>query len=136
MQDKEVETNEYKLPVPEYWLCQFSSVQFSRLVMSDSLQPHELQPARPPCPSPTPGVHLNSRENLLTGAFSSVQFSSVAQLCLRPHDPMNLSMTGLPGNSRTLPKLMSIESVMPCNHLLSSPSPPAFNLSQHQGLFK
>ena len=33
------------------------SVQFSRLVVSDSLQPHELQHARPPCPSPTPGVH-------------------------------------------------------------------------------
>ena len=29
--------------------------------MSDSLQPHELQHARPPCPSPTPGVHSNSR---------------------------------------------------------------------------
>ena len=37
-----------------------SSVQFSRSVMSDSLQPHELQHARPPCPSPTPGVHSNS----------------------------------------------------------------------------
>ena len=33
------------------------SVQFSRLVVSDSLQPHESQHARPPCPSPTPGVH-------------------------------------------------------------------------------
>ena len=38
----------------------FSSVQFSRLVMSDSLRPHELQHARPPCPSPTPGDHSNS----------------------------------------------------------------------------
>ena len=36
-----------------------SSVQFSRSVMSDSLQPHESQHARPPCPSPTPGVHPN-----------------------------------------------------------------------------
>ena len=33
------------------------SVQFSRSVMSDSLRPHESQHARPPCPSPTPGVH-------------------------------------------------------------------------------
>jgi len=32
------------------------SVQFSRSVISDSLQPHESQHARPPCPSPTPGV--------------------------------------------------------------------------------
>ena len=37
-----------------------SSVQFSRSVVSDSLRPHESQHARPPCPSPTPGVHSNS----------------------------------------------------------------------------
>ena len=37
-----------------------SSVQFSHLVVSDSLQPHGLQHARPPCPSPTPGVYSNS----------------------------------------------------------------------------
>ena len=36
-----------------------SSVQFSHSVMSDSLRPHELQHARPPCPSPTPGVYPN-----------------------------------------------------------------------------
>ena len=36
-----------------------SSVQFSRSVMSDSLRPHESQHSRPPCPSPTPGVHPN-----------------------------------------------------------------------------
>ena len=35
----------------------FSSVQFSRSVVSDSLRPHESQHARPPCPSPSPGVH-------------------------------------------------------------------------------
>ena len=33
------------------------SDQISRSVVSDSLRPHELQYARPPCPSPTPGVH-------------------------------------------------------------------------------
>ena len=37
-----------------------SSVQFSRSVVSDSLQPHKSQHARPPCPSPTPGVQSNS----------------------------------------------------------------------------
>ena len=36
-------------------------VQFSHSVTSDSLRHHELQHARPPCPSPTPGVHSNSR---------------------------------------------------------------------------
>ena len=35
-------------------------VQFSHSVVSDSLQPHESQHARPPCPSPTPGVHSDS----------------------------------------------------------------------------
>ena len=52
----------------EWWIwtggttqeAQFSSVQFSRSVMSDSLQPHESQHARPPCPSPTSGVYSNS----------------------------------------------------------------------------
>ena len=39
---------------------QFSSVQFSRSVMSDSLRPHESQHARPPCKLPTPRVHPNS----------------------------------------------------------------------------
>ena len=40
--------------------CWFSSVQFSRSFVSDSLRPHESQHARPPCPSPTPGAYLNS----------------------------------------------------------------------------
>ena len=39
----------------------FSSVQFSRSVMPNSLRPHESQHTRPPCPSPTPGVHSDSR---------------------------------------------------------------------------
>ena len=42
----------------EHWL--YSSVQFSRSVVSDSLWPHESQHARPPCPSPTPRVDSNS----------------------------------------------------------------------------
>jgi len=39
---------------------QFSSVQFSLLVVSESSWPHELQHSRPPCPSPTPRVYSNS----------------------------------------------------------------------------
>ena len=42
------------------WETPFSSVQFSHSVGSDSLWPHELQHARPPCPSPNPRVHSNS----------------------------------------------------------------------------
>ena len=38
-----------------------SSFQFSRSVVSDSLRPHGLQHARPPCPSPTPRAYSNSR---------------------------------------------------------------------------
>ena len=45
-------------PAFSIWL---PSVQFSHSVVSDSLRPHELQHARPPCPSPTPGVHSDSR---------------------------------------------------------------------------
>ena len=45
---------------PWYIYTMEYSVQFSHSVMSDSLRPHELQHARPPCPSPTPGVHSNS----------------------------------------------------------------------------
>ena len=42
-------------------LSAIHSVQVSRSVVSNSLWPHESQHARPPCPSPTPGVHSNSR---------------------------------------------------------------------------
>ena len=75
---------------------------------------------------------------------SSVQFSSVTQSCPTPAIPRiaayqaSLSIT----NSQGLLRIMSLESAMPSNHLilcrhpLSSPSPPAFNLSQHQGLFQ
>ena len=44
----------------------YSSVQFSCSVVSDSLQPHESQHARPPCLSPTPGVHSDSRPSLMS----------------------------------------------------------------------
>ena len=60
-----------------------SSVQFSHSVVSDSLQPHELQHARPPCPSPTPGIHPNpcplSRWCHPTNSSSVVPFSSCPQ---------------------------------------------------------
>ena len=42
---------------PNHWTT--SSVQFNRSVVSNSLRPHESQHTRPPCPSPTPGVHPN-----------------------------------------------------------------------------
>ena len=76
----------------ERWRIQTDSVQFSHSVASDSLWPHGLQHARPPCPSPTPEVYSNS------WTFSQLD-----------------------------------DAIQP-SHSLLSPSPPAFNLSQHQGL--
>ena len=58
-------------------------LQFSRSVVSDSLRPHELQHARPPCPSPAPGVHPNpcplSQWCHPTISSSVVPFSSCPQ---------------------------------------------------------
>ena len=80
----------YSLRHDSYFFSTFSSVQFSRSVLSNSLQPHELQHARPPCP--------------IT-------------------------------NARSLPKLTSIESVMPSSHLilcrpllLLPPTPPSIRV--------
>ena len=62
---------------------QFSLVPFSRSVLFHSLRPHETQHARPPCPSPTPGVHSDSRSSSqwCPPAISSsvVPFSSCPQ---------------------------------------------------------
>ena len=64
-------------------ILQFSSVQFSHSVVSDSLRPHESQHARPPCSSPTPGVYSNScpssRWCHSTISSSVVPFSSCPQ---------------------------------------------------------
>ena len=78
-----------------YWLIlttQFSSVQFSCSVVSDSLQPHGLQHSGSSCPSPTPRV-TQIHVHWVGDAFQP-------------------------------------------SHLLSSPSTPPFNLSQHQGFFR
>ena len=60
-----------------------SSIQFSRSVVSDSLWPHELQHVRPPCPSPSPGVHSDScpssRWCYPVISSSAVPFSSCPQ---------------------------------------------------------
>ena len=64
----------------------FSSVQFSRSVMSDFLWPHEPQPAKPPCLSPTPGVHPNScpSSRWYHPAISSSAFQQTLENRLRP----------------------------------------------------
>ena len=71
---------------------------------------------------------------------TSVQFSSVAQSCPTLCDPMDYSTPGLPVHHQ-LPEFTQTpvhwvgDAIQPCHPLLP-PSPPAFNLSQHQGLFK
>ena len=105
------------------WSSKFTSVsfQFSHSVMSDSLQPRELQLVRVPCPSPTP--------------ISSVQFShSVVSDSWRPHESQH---TRPPCPSPT-PRVYSNDRVgdaIQPSHPLSSPS-PAPSPSQHHGLFQ
>ena len=89
----------------EFFISPFSScfrcsVQFSRSVVSDSLRSHESQHASPPCPSPTPGVHSDSRHRVSDAIQSSHplpspsppapnpaqhQSCSVVSNSLRPH---------------------------------------------------
>ena len=101
----------------------FSSVQFSRSVVSNSLRPHGLQHVRPPCPSPAPRVYPIScplsrwyHPTIISSVvpfscpqsfpasgsfkvsqfFTSVQFSSVTESCLILRNSMNCSTWGLP----------------------------------------
>ena len=79
-------------------------------------------------------------------ALRSIQFSSVTQPCLTLFNPTDCSMPGFPVHHQLpeLAKLMPIKSVnvhqvsdaIQPSHSLPSPSPPAFNLSHHQGLFQ
>ena len=69
-----------------------------------------------------------------------IQIRSVAQSCPTLCDPMNRSRPGLPVHHQ-LPKFSQtlvhgVSDAIQPSHPLSSPSPPAFHLSQHQGLFK
>ena len=72
--------------------------------------------------------------------FSSVQFSSVTHSCPTLCYPMNCSMPGLPVHHQLLEftqtHVHQVNDAFQPFHPLSSPSPPAFNLSQHQGLLQ
>ena len=76
----------------------------------------------------------------LIKAISSVQFSPVAQSCPTLCDPMNCSMPGLPVHHKcpefTQTYVHQVGDAIQPSHPLSSSSPPALNLSQHQGLFQ
>ena len=72
--------------------------------------------------------------------FSLVHFISVTQSSLTLCDPMNRSMPGLPVHYQlpesTKTHVYRVGDAIQPSHPLSSPSPPALNPSQHQGLFK
>ena len=78
--------------------------------------------------------------DFLKNSTTSVQFSSVAQSCPTLCDPMNHSTPGLPVNHQlpefTQTHVHRIGDAIQPSHPLSSPSPPAPNPSQHQGLFQ
>ena len=86
------------------------------------------------CPSTT--TYSPTQEFAKPYQFSSVQSLSCVCLFVSPWTAAHQASLSIT-NSWSLLKLIFMESVMPSNHLiLSSPSPPASNLSQHQGLFQ
>ena len=108
------------------------------------------------CSSPDPSIfhNLESRFKfmsieliMLSNHFilccplsSSGQFSSVTQLCPTLCNPMDCSMPGFPVHHQLLDPTQThvhwVGDAIQPSHPLSCPSPPAFNLSQHQGFFK
>ena len=113
--------------------------------MYNSLQPHGLPHARLPCPSQSLRVYLDSCPLSWwfhpvvppkQGSLSSVQFSSVAQSCLTICNPTDCSTPGFPV-CHQLPEFTQthvhwVSDAIQPSHPLLSPSPPTFNLSQHQ----
>ena len=77
---------------------------------------------------------------MINPEFIKHQFSSVSQSCLTHWEPMNSSMPGLPVHHQfpefTQTDVHRVSDAIQPSHPLSSPSPPAPNLSQHQSLFQ
>ena len=84
-------------------------------------------------------IKLNFNLNELTKQKLEYQFSSVAQSCPTLCNPMDCSMPGFPVHQQLLELAQTdvhqVGDAIQPSHPLLSPSPPAFNLSQHQGLF-
>ena len=95
-------------------------------------------------PSSFPSIRVFSNESALLirwpKYWSSVQFSSVAQSCPTLRDPMNHNTPGLPVHHQlpefTQTHIHRVSDAIQPSHPRSSPSPPAPNPSQHQGLFQ
>ena len=88
----------------------------------------------------TRDITLLTRVCLVKAMIFPVQFSSVAQLCLTLCEYMDSSTPDFPLHHQ-FPKLAQthvhrVDDAIQPSHPLPSPSPPAFNLSQHEGLFQ
>ena len=88
-------------------LIHLPSVQFICSVMSNSLQPHESQHARPPCPSPTPGVHPNSWP--LSRWCHPAISSSVVPFLLLPTIPPSISLFQWANFSHQVAKVLELQ---------------------------
>ena len=100
-----------------------------------------IKPVSLACPGLARGFFTTSATwDAPSTCLSSVQFSSVTQSCPTLCDPMNHSTPGLPVHHQlpefTKTHVHCVGNAIQPSHPLSSPSPPALNLSQHQGLFK
>ena len=111
----------------------------SPTLQADSL-PAKLQGSLGPLRRIKESEALKEEKRTFISTLLCLQFSSVAQLCPTLCDPMNRSTPGLPLHHQ-LPEFTQAhvhrvgDAIQP-SHPLSSPSPPAPNPSQHQGLFK
>ena len=150
--------------LPQYIICIYSTEQSSwhirgaesMLSLTQFMQnleqfggknPTKLQPLPRRVRGNLWGHALNSFANCFCSLFvpvvqvlSSVQFSSVARLCPTLCYPMDCSVPGLPVHHQLLEFTQThahwiSDGILP-SHPLSSPSPPTFNLRQHQGLFQ
>ena len=81
--------------------------QFSHSVVSDSLWPHELQHARPPCPSPTPGV--NSESQPLSQCCHSAISSSIVPFSSCPHASHHQSLFQWVNSSHEVAKVLEFQ---------------------------
>ena len=125
-----MDCNTLGLSVPHH-LPEFAQVHVH--CISDAVQPsHPLTSSSP------------SQSFPASGTFPMIKyldpFHSVAQSCPTVCDPMNFSMPGLPVHHQLLEFTQThvhrVGDAIQPSHPLSFPSPPTFNLSQHQGLFQ
>ena len=102
-------------------IIQFSSVQFSCSVVSDSLWPRELQHARPPCPSPTPGVHPNPCP-LIWWCHPTISFSVIPLSCSQSFPASgSVQMSLLFTSGGQSIGVAASKSVLPMNTQVQSP---------------